>query len=66
LAVRQNARAEFDDDARNGFEDVTMHAAKVRKISRAENVKMRGRSVSKRFAASGNFRFEDLSGQGSN
>jgi hypothetical protein len=64
LAVRQNARAEFDDDARNGFENVTMHAPKVRKNLRAENVKMRCRSVSKCFAASRNFQFEDPSDQG--
>ena len=39
-AVREHTRAEFHHHAGGGFERVTMHAPRLKKIRRAENVKI--------------------------
>ena len=42
-AVGEHTRAEFNDDASGGFDGFAMHAARLEKISRAENAKMQCR-----------------------
>ncbi len=41
-AVGEDAGAEFYDEARNGFEEIAMHAVKLGKIPAAKKAKLRG------------------------